>query len=109
MTEYDPATDPDDRATQGLLRVLDRLLAEKVSLAVYDSDPAVCTPGEAYVYTGWRWRRAHSAVIGMEAKVISPEVFQHVFFDVPLSPLHGGGPPDPIDYDEFRSRLFREQ
>ena len=76
----------------------------KISYAVYDSDPAVVTPGRAYVYIGWRWREAHSAVVSMEAKSLPEEVFRHVFYNVPPSPLHGGEPADPVDYDSYIRR-----
>jgi hypothetical protein len=58
--------------------------------AHWDGDPSLLTPGEAWAFIDGAWKRVNSAVVGMEAALMSKAAFDRKFGSLPLYPTSSG-------------------
>jgi hypothetical protein len=52
----------------------------------WDGDPSLWTPGEAWAFIDGAWKRVNSAVVGMEAALMSKAAFDRKFGSLPPLP-----------------------
>jgi hypothetical protein len=52
----------------------------------WDGDPSLWIPGEAWAFIGGAWKPVNSAVVGMEAALMSKAAFDRKFGSLPPLP-----------------------
>jgi hypothetical protein len=77
-----------------------RLGMPALKFTVWDGEPAVWTPGEAWAFRNGSWERANSAVVGMDAAVVSKATFDAKFPALPPPPNNSFNRPHPSNDTE---------
>jgi hypothetical protein len=93
-------------------RPVSRVLAARLGMpalkfAVSDGEPEVWTPGEAWAFRNGSWERINSAVVGMDAAVVSKATFDAKFPALPSLPSNAFNRPHPPRIPRRRSTGIR--